>query len=307
LSYRSPSTGSRSGRKGSSAKDKKLRKKKQEFHRHKIHGSEAEKSDDLGELKSRTIAALNRLGHQTFSLEAGGYGLESWMKSFDVLLDDFEEKVGSETPLDAFHAKRAEVTGRLLAPIDFSSIDNQMEEIRRDEEDLRRGIEEERERVIARQNTIESEKLTCVRSLELERRALEELDSARQSRGLLSRLLRRSEDPREPIESRKRELEAKIQSLDQEMQGLQRIRVSIERHASPPKGAPHEQLWKDLEALRLRSDELRVTKQVMAQRATEREQATTELAEMVSKISVEETEAEQPTEFTESSIQRNSA
>lgn len=291
--------GPHSSGKGNSTK--KLRKKKQEFHTHKTRLSEDEKAD-LAELKSRTIVALNRLGHQTFSPESGGYGLENWMKSFNMLLDDFQEKMGSEMLPDAFHTRREEVTKSLLRPIDSSAIDNQIEKIRRDEVELRRMIEEERERVAARQNAIESEKLICLRRLEVERRTLEELSSARQSRGFFSRLVGRPDTSSEPVEARKRELEAKIQSLDQDLQRLQKIRLSMERQVVPPQGAPHEQIWKDLGALRLRSGELYVRKQEMAQRAAEREQATTALVEIVSKIPVKEVGAQQ-TQFEESQVQ----
>jgi chromosome segregation ATPase len=301
LSYRGSSRGSHSGGKGGLAKEKKLRKKKQEFHSHKLRPFEEEEAD-LGALKSRTITALNRLGHQTFSTESGGYGLDNWMKSFNMLLDDFQAKVGSETLLGAFRAKREEVTKGLLTPIDSSAIDGQMDEIQRNESELRHRIEEERERVVARQNAIESEKESCLRRLEQERRTLEELNSARQSRGFLSRLVGRSEVPSAPVEAREMELEERIQSLDKETQGLQKIKVSIERQVAPPQGAPHEQIWKDLEALRLKREELNGRKQEMAQRATERDQATAALAEIVSRIPVEEVDTE-PTEFAGSQIQ----
>ena len=66
------------GSKGFAGGQKKEKRKKQEFHRHKVKYSEEEHLD-FQHLKERTVTALGKLGAQVFSLEPGGYTFENWM------------------------------------------------------------------------------------------------------------------------------------------------------------------------------------------------------------------------------------
>ena len=65
---------------------------------------------DYNQLKTRTIIALDKLGHQKFSSEPGGYSLENWMKGVNLLLDDFEEKMGAARLPSAYAERRRELT-----------------------------------------------------------------------------------------------------------------------------------------------------------------------------------------------------
>ena len=73
--------------------------------------------------------ALAKLGSQKFSSDPGGYTFSNWMTSFNMLLDDFEEKVGvANLPRD-YLDQRQKLTGDLLKPIDTSDIDDEIEKI----------------------------------------------------------------------------------------------------------------------------------------------------------------------------------
>lgn len=110
------------------ATPKKDKKRKQEFHKHKIKISD-EGHQDISELKERATMALAKLGSQKFSSDPGGYTFSNWMTSFNMLLDDFEEKVGvANLPRD-YLDQRQKLTGDLLKPIDTSDIDDEIEKI----------------------------------------------------------------------------------------------------------------------------------------------------------------------------------
>ncbi len=77
---------------GSSAK--KVRHKKQDFHEHRVRLVDSSPPLDFPALKESTFQSLERLGRQAF-LPDSGYGLEGWMKSLLLLLDEFEAVASS--------------------------------------------------------------------------------------------------------------------------------------------------------------------------------------------------------------------
>jgi chromosome segregation ATPase len=108
------------GPKGSS--QKKDHKRKQEFHKHKIKFTE-EDHLDFEQLKVRATTALDKLGHQVFSVEPGGYTFHNWMTSFNLLLDDFEEKAGQKNLPKEYYDTRLKLTADLLKPAETADID----------------------------------------------------------------------------------------------------------------------------------------------------------------------------------------
>ncbi|MDG6921797.1 MAG: hypothetical protein JRN67_00715 [Nitrososphaerota archaeon] len=106
---------------------KKDRKKKQEFHKHKLKFT-GEEHLDFEQLKSRVSIALDKLGHQMFSLEPGGYTFHNWMTSFNLLLDDFEERARGHLSKE-YYDSRLRLTVELVKPVDTSDIDPDIEKI----------------------------------------------------------------------------------------------------------------------------------------------------------------------------------
>jgi vacuolar-type H+-ATPase subunit I/STV1 len=104
------------------------KKKKQEFHKHKIKFSE-EEHVDFENLKMRVSTALDKLGHQQFSTEPGGYTFHNWMTSFNLLLDDFEEKAGPTNLPKEYYDKRRKLTTDLLKPPDNKELDEEIKKI----------------------------------------------------------------------------------------------------------------------------------------------------------------------------------
>ncbi|MGH2637696.1 MAG: coiled-coil domain-containing protein [Rhabdochlamydiaceae bacterium] len=135
------------GKKGYSSAQKKEKKKKQEFHKHKIKFSEQEGSIDFDRLKDRVSVALDKLGSQVFSPEPGGYTFYNWMTSFDLLLDDFEEKTAANystkniLPREYYDA-RVKISEDLLKPIDTSDLDTEIQKIQVEIDSLQLQISE---------------------------------------------------------------------------------------------------------------------------------------------------------------------
>lgn len=88
-----------------------------------------EEHANLSELKERTQLALEKLGGQKFSLDPGGYTFSNWMTSFNMLLDDFEEKVGAGQLSKDYYDSRQKLTADLLEPIDTAEFDIGIEKI----------------------------------------------------------------------------------------------------------------------------------------------------------------------------------
>jgi hypothetical protein len=96
-------------RRGSSSK--KMKHSKQDFHEHRVRLAESETPQDLQSLRERTLLSLDKLGHQVFPPDSS-YGMQGWMKSLGVLLDDFEARAPSVVTLPSsyFSTKEAVLT-----------------------------------------------------------------------------------------------------------------------------------------------------------------------------------------------------
>lgn len=110
------------------ATPKKDKKRKQEFHKHKLKITD-EGPLDVSKLKERAALALAKLGSQKFSADPGGYTFSNWMTSFNMLLDDFEEKVGAASLPRDYYDYRQKLTDDLLRPVDTSDIDDEIEKM----------------------------------------------------------------------------------------------------------------------------------------------------------------------------------
>jgi len=129
LSY-SGGSGKSFGNKGFSSQ-KKEKKRKQEYHKHRLKFT-PEEHLSFEQLKERVSIGLDRLGNQVFSSEPGGYGFHNWMTSFNLLLDDFEEKCGTENlPREYFDA-RLRMSSELLKPVDTAEVDTEIQRIEKE-------------------------------------------------------------------------------------------------------------------------------------------------------------------------------
>jgi len=299
------------GGKGASS-SKKERKRKQEFHRHKIKYVEEERID-FAHLKERVVTSLNKLGQQVFSAEPGGYTLQDWMKSFNFLLDDFEEKVGPTNLPKEYFLKRQELSAELLRPVDTSDLDQLVEQVRREEEEIkarileherasRQKLDEERRITESKIGSLKKERESSLLEIEKEKQDSKKRETEKPP-SLFRRLFSRSSSAnsvyaREGSSSyssyenkRINELEAKANNLQNEIHALRDENESrVARAESVHRDRVDEELER-LEALRLRLGELESDRAQRLQLSERRQQVTVAMAEMISKVSIESSKA----------------
>jgi hypothetical protein len=276
LNYGSEAGRTRIGSKSSSNKTKKLKRKKDEFHSHKkLHFQEIEPLG-LEQVKERTILTLDRLGHQVLSSEPGGYGLQSWMKNFNSLLDDFQEKIGPTRMPSEFDGRRREINAILNAQPDSSDVESEIEKLLGEQEDAKKMMEEEAAKRTVRLRSLREQRDGYEKDLKEEKRRLAELNQANQSRQFFSRLLKAGPSTA-PTEEKIKELETSLSKTADEIDTLQNSQVS----GSAVAGAKEK-----AESTQTKIEELRLSKQAKIQLTRERELAAQTMSEIVSKVQV---------------------
>jgi DNA repair exonuclease SbcCD ATPase subunit len=281
MSFGSDTGRARSGSKGFSNKEKKQKRKKQEYHVHKrAHYQEVERPDPT-EVRTRTILALDRLGHQVLSTEPGGYDLEDWTRSLNSLLDDFQEKVGAELLGDEFGSRRQQALSRVV-PSSAREIDSEIERLTQEQAAASVAVDEAQKRASARLASLREEREACGKELRAEREKLAEIREARQSRQLFSRLLRAGPST-EQAEARVAALESKLKRVEDEIERMRKARSTTAGEGDPE----YIEARGRFEAARSKLLELQASKQDLLQLAHEREEATKALSEMISALKLD--------------------
>jgi len=287
MSFGSETGRTRSGSKGFSSKEKKQKRKKQEFHSHRrAHFQESERRDPE-EVRARTILALDKLGHQVLSSEPGGYDLHDWIRSLNSLLVDFREKVGAERVAEEFGTRSQEILGRLVPSSSAKDIDSEMEKLTQEQEAARVAVDEAVKRAAARRASLREERDACGKELKAEKEKLAELREARQSRQFFSRILRAGPST-EVAEARVAELESKLKNLEEEIERSRKARSAAGGGAQAEGDPAYLEAQQRFEAARDKLLELQVSRQNLLQLASEREEATQALSAMISALKLSE-------------------
>ena len=283
MSFGSETGRTRSGSKGFSSKEKKQKRKKQEFHSHRRgHFQESERRDPE-EVRARTILALDKLGHQILSSEPGGYDLDDWIRSINSLLVDFQEKVGAERVAEEFRTRSQEILGGLVPSSSAKDIDSEMEKLTQEEEAARVAVDEAVKRAAARRAALREERDTCGKELKAEKVKLAELREAKQSRQFLSRILRAGPSTQE-AEARVAELESKLKNLEEEIERSRKARPAAGGGAPGEGDFGYLEAQQRLEAARDKLLDLQSSRQNLLQLAGEREVATQAISAMISAL-----------------------
>lgn len=251
-------------------------------------------ASSFDELKSRVILSLEKLGQQQFSPEPGGYGFENWLQSFNLLLDDFEDRSPREKLPNEYFEKRKEITESLLVkPIDTSDIQKQIENLRDEERSLTlkaldRGLvvpeKKPQKKTLPADNTslhsMKQERSQYKEELESKKALLEEKAGQKKS-GFFKRIFGGSgPDEIGPIQKRIRILESRISDLDSR----------IERAEGTSQEKPQTQSTGDseLDQVRTKIAELESYKLERMQSQEKRQLATGEMSKVISSIKIEE-------------------
>ncbi len=237
---------------------------------------------DYDQLRTRTIVALDRLGHQKFSSEPGGYSLENWMRGVNLLLDGFEEQMGATKLPSEYTEKRRELTYRLSSPPDLSSVDSSISEVRRNEEEIVQRLHEARAQGSSRIDDLRAELARSSAELEEEKGRVSGALPAPRSDSVLKRLFGRKPSPApDTTGDRVEEIESRVRFLAGAVLDEQKSLRSMDEHSPESSWAED---WRRLEAFQARRKELENERSEMAQFVKEREELTTSIAEMISGI-----------------------
>jgi SMC interacting uncharacterized protein involved in chromosome segregation len=283
LSVSNRSHSPRAGGKGTAPK-KKAKKAKSEVQGRKKHSAAVEQVNKE-EVRKRTVESLEHLGHQKFSKEPGGYDLRGWLKSLKTLLNDFEDKIGAPSLSEEFHAKRKEVEAEFSKRGDAAQIDAEIEDIRKEEGDIKAKLKEESERIASRLSAIGGEKTGKAQELEQEKLNLKKVEEERRSVSFFSKLVGKSGPSTEPVQKKVQELENGLRMLEEETVNLQTVRKSIDGVKSAA-GGIYEDLWRRLEALGAKLTELDAVREAQLQLGHEREEATEALRKVISELNL---------------------
>lgn len=281
MSFGSQTGRTRSGAKGFSSKEKKQKRKKQEFHTHRLGHLQESGSLDLEAVRKRTVLALDRLGHQVLSSEPGGYNLDHWKRNFDSLLDEFVEKIGEERTTEEFRAKRKEAEAYLALPSGSSEFDSEIEKLLKMEEEAKASLEEVKRKAAARLLSLKNEREACIRDLKAKKDKVEELKTADQSRGFFTRRLLKTGVATSKAEAEVKEMESKIGTLDEEIERSRKTRATA-AGASGDGDSEYAEAESKLNDARAKLVDVESAKQVALQLAQEREKATQAVAEAIS-------------------------
>ena len=293
LSFGSETGRTRSGTKGFSTKTKKERRKKQDYHHKKAHFREEVRLDPE-EVRSRTMTALDKLGHQVISTEPGGYDLAAWTKSVDALLHDFQEKVGPRSITDEFRARCQEILASLSTRGSSSDFDREIENLNREEATERAALAEFERKEAARRASLRLERDNRAKELKQEQEKLDDLKKARKSRSFLSKALN-SGPSTARAEAKIAELQSKLKSLEEE------IDLPMRSGSDADKGGRSDDRAKAETVQRLADVERRLAdvtsaKQRSLQLLEAREVATKEISDMISfmKLQAQGGEGQEP-------------
>lgn len=238
---------------------------------------------DTEQLKSRTITALERLGHQIFTSEPSGYSLENWTKGVGLLLDDFERMIGTDKLSPEYLERRRELTAWLSRPVDISAIDNSISAVELEKDDIMRKIDGVKAQYSTRIGELQDE--LPRRSVELEEKKKRLPPSGvggQRSESILRRMFGRSSDRSlDDAAEDVKELEAEIRLLTGEMQEQRKALKSIERR---PLESPCAEEWKKLRSLAGKLEGLETEKSEKLQLAKEREDLTASIADAIRRI-----------------------
>jgi len=270
----------------------KEKKKKQEYHTHHHLKYTPEEHQSLDQLKERVSLGLQKLGAQVFSSEPGGYGLHNWMTSFNLLLDDFEEKCASAGLPKEYYDTRLKLTSQLLEPLDTTAQDaeiGRLEEKIRSVEGNIADIVEKSEKVaveewheddakigrLKRERTqIDTDLVTARENLEAERKKV--------SRSMVKRLFSGTETLKpfqakvDTLVSRREEIEGELRSLEEDRNQKKSDARKFDSDLS--------ELRSKLEGLKVDLGTVQGQKQEVAQIVEKRATVTKSMAEMISSL-----------------------
>ena len=199
----------------------------------------------------------------------------------NVLLDEFEEKVGATKLSPEYLASRHELNERLSKPIPTSSIDEDMSQLNTNISDVESKIEAERALIVSRISELKVAQARCSGELERERRRVADATAVQSTNSLFNSLLGRKKAPKKEPESRIGELESNLAILSNDVLEQQKQLSMIDLHSS---GSRFAEQWNQLESMQTRLRQLEKERSDRIQLVKERAEVTGSVADAISRI-----------------------
>jgi hypothetical protein len=281
--------------KGGSAQ-KKVRRRKQEYHTRKVGRFREEPAQQPGvdALRARTVLSLRRLGEQKFSPE-GGYTLQNWLTNLNLLLDGFEEAVGPSNLPPEYLERRRFVVEDLLKPVDVSDLETEIKKCHDEQRETElRLMTEGAERESQRKKELESDEASieslkqkraaAAQELDEQKRELAEKRDSVRSASFFRKIF--SSTTAASIAQTQRKVDAlqgQLRDLDRKIGNLQRRR---EINLLKGSEAPDLREEQAMAALRSRIIGLEEEKLERLQISERRKAATDQIAEVIQSMTV---------------------
>ncbi len=280
--------------------EKSPKKRKQEFHRHKIKFTES-KTLEFSSLKERTLVALAHLGEQRFS-EDGVYAFENWMKSFNFLLDEFEEGAGRDLLSREYYATRLEVNSSLTHSAEPGGrLDEELSRLREEELKVRnalvfaneqRKIALDREERLEKIKALEEEKSHVLELLEKSKSALYQKQKELQDSGKFFRRIfagSKSKDANSLVvlQQRVSDYALRVETVEKKLhEQKKKLEYSENKMAWPleQRNQDPKELQTQLDSINLKLQELQSQKAEASQLLDQRKWATESMREVISRI-----------------------
>lgn len=281
---------------------KSVKKKKQDFHRHKVRPAE-EGNKDLSALRERTMVSLLHLGEQRFSSESAGYSFENWMKSFNLLLDDFEDQVGTQNLPKSYFDKRFELTSSLVraknAPseldLDISKLREEQSRITReigmayDRQKIEREMSDRKEKIAL----LEKEKSQAIELLEdaklnVAQKKKQIADSKKPLRRFFGTSSQGDKTPLQTLEARVVDMERKVElvekKISEQKKKIEPYEKDMENSSSASKEVPLVDLQNQLSSIRSKLEELELGQSEKSQLLEDRLEITSKMRDEISRL-----------------------
>ena len=290
MSFSGGSGRSFSGKKGFSPSQKKERKKKQEYHKHRLRFT-PEEHLDFAELKNRVSIALDRLGTQVFSLEPGGYDFSNWMSSFNLLLDDFEEKASPDNLPQQYFDSRQKLTSDLLSPVDTSDADSEIRKLEVEITSVMERISAIGQRTQAERNQeridsaskiemLKKEKMESDIEMNRAKYELEEQKKLESNRSIFGKIFSRSSVPSKSTQTKINSLTARKNEIDETLAAERAKKQSAKKDSREEIAT----LRTELESLQQKLGELESQKQEKLQFTEKRQEVTKAMSGIISAL-----------------------
>jgi len=199
----------------------------------------------------------------------------------NVLLDEFEEKVGTTRLSPEYLERRHELNVLLSKPVSTSSIDEDISELRANTSQIESRIEAERALIVSRISELKAEQIRFSGELQLEQRRVADATAVQGTDSLFNRLFGRSKAPTNDPESRIKEIESELSILPNRVLEQQKQLKMIDLRSPQSRFAEE---WNKLESMQAQLNELEKERLDRTQMVKERVEVTGSIADAISRM-----------------------